>query len=227
MEKYFQETVIPPGDEKPGGDMTGPERAFLEKYMGVDFEKTLAQKGLNRPAAVQSVTGPLGAASPGPRTSPAGEPDEDVMAGLRRAREIQMVIFFVGDQEFAIPIDLIQEVIRSVDPTRLPAAPYFVAGVMNLRGRVIPLLDMAALLGLPNHEDGQAFTIICRAKGLSMGLMVKRISTMRRTPNEDVEWGVEAQTGASADFLAGLMKAGDRLIKIISVDTLFQKALKS
>jgi len=235
MERYFQETVIPPGDEKPGGDMTAPERAFLEKYMGVDFEKTMAQKGLDRPARVESVTGPMGgegreeaafAQGSGEAGAPAGL-DEDVMARVREAREIQMVIFFVADQEFAVPIDLVQEVIRSALATKLPAAPYFIAGVMNLRGRVVPLLDMAALLGLPSDDDGRAFTIICRVKGLSLGLMVRRISTMRRAPAEDVEWGVEAQTGASADFLDGLMKVGERLVKIISVDTLFQKALKS
>jgi len=225
LETYFQDAVVPPGDEANAGAMTDSERAFLEKYMGVDYENALAEKGLTRPAVVESVTGPMGAAAADGLLPE--EPEENLEARLREAAELQLVIFFVEGQEFAVPIDQVQEVIRAVTATKLPAAPYFIAGVMNLRGRVTPLVDMAALLGLPPGDDKSAFTIICRHKGLSLGLMVRRIATMLRAKGEEIEWGVESQVGANAEFLSGLLKAGDKLIKIISVDTLFQKALKS
>lgn len=226
LETYFQDAVVPPGDEASAGAMTDSERAFLEKYMGVDYEKTLAEKGLTRPAVVESVTGPMGEAATGLGHVP-DEPEPDIEAALREAAEIQLVIFFVEGQEFAVPIDQVQEVIRAAAATKLPSAPRFIAGIMNLRGRVTPLVDMPALLGLSSGEAENAFTIICRHKGLSLGLMVRRISTMLRAKGEDIEWGVESRIGVGADFLAGLLKVGEKLIKIISVDTLFQKALKS
>jgi len=142
--------------------------------------------------------------------------------------ELRLVSFHISDQVFAVPIMLVQEVLRAVPATKLPAAPPFLAGVTNLRGRVTPLVDLARLLGIPvgqDHED--KFLIVCRVHDMQIGLLVRAIDTMYKAPRGDIEWNIEAQVGVSADLMAGLLKADDRLIKILSVNRLFQKVLKS
>lgn len=249
LERYFEQQVALP-EESGNAAFTDAERAFLERYLGADFQGALASQGLNRPAAVRSVSGPMVSEPPatpaeappgavsGPVVGPAADaaadaasdpavdPDRDLEARLRQARELKLVGFRVGGQELAVPIAQVQEVIRSVPVTRLPASPPHLLGIMNLRGRVVPLLDMAGLLGL-DAAAGCRFVIVCRRRDMLLGLQVEAIAAMHQARGENIEWGVEAQVGVAPDLIAGLLLSGDYLVKILSVDSLFQKVLKS
>lgn len=247
LERYFEQQVTLP-EEKPGA-FTPTERAFLERYLGTEFESADGGAALPRPARVESVTGPLAATPAAPEASapvapagpgqtatpsvpeaaaPAWDAAEDGLeAALREARELKLVGFRVGGQELAVPIAQVQEVIRSLSATKLPAAPAHILGIVNLRGRVVPLLSMASLLGLPDREGEDRFIIVCRRHDMLLGLVVGAIAAMHQARGDDVEWGVEARVGVSADLIAGLLKVGDLLVKILSVDSLFQKVLKS
>jgi purine-binding chemotaxis protein CheW len=243
LEQYFEERVVLPEQAK--GAFTATERAFLERYMGSDFEAALAREGLARPAAVESVTGPL--AHPEPANTPlaatAAEastsgttdaPDrddvsEDAMleAALREAREIKLVGFRVAGQEISVPISQVQEVIRAIPVTRLPAAPRHILGILNLRGRVVPMVDLADIMDFSGERGENRFIIVCRCRGMLVGLMVEAIAAMHQAQGEDIEWGIEARVGVASDLISGLLKVGDTLVKILSVDSLFQKVLKS
>lgn len=121
---------------------------------------------------------------------------------------------------------VIQEVVRKVPVTLLPAAPRFMQGIINLRGRVTPVLDLRHLL-----HDGMGvqdkFVVICRHKGLQIGLAISAVRTMYRAYNKDLVWGVESEVGVSSDFLLGLYKNGEKLVNILSVDRLVEQILKS
>jgi purine-binding chemotaxis protein CheW len=243
LEQYFEQQVILP--EEAPGPFTPTERAFLERYLGADFETAAGNGALPRPARIQSVTGPLAdtpvpsraSAGPGPAQAPGmaasavatagGAVEDGLEAALREARELKLVGFRVGGQELTVPIAQVQEVIRAVPVTKLPTAPSHILGIMNLRGRVVPLLSLAGLLGLPEHEDGGRFIIVCRRHDMFLGLMVEAIAAMHQARGEDVEWGVESRVGVAAELIAGLLKVGELLVKILSVDSLFQKVLKS
>lgn len=230
LEQYFEKRVTLP-DVGPQGAFTAAERDFLERYMGADFEAALAREGLSRPAAVQTVAAPVGEmpeAASVPAASPAAPAvDDDVEAGLRQARELKLVGFRVGGQELAVPIAQVQEVIRAVPVTKLPTAPEHIVGIMNLRGRVVPLVAMDSLLGLSGRDDEARFIIVSRRRDMMLGLMVSAITTMHQAGGDAVEWGVEARVGVASELIAGLLKLGDGLVKILSVDSLFQKVLKS
>ncbi|MGD9608232.1 MAG: chemotaxis protein CheW [Desulfovibrionaceae bacterium] len=230
LERYFEQQVTLP-EEKPDA-FTPTERAFLERYLGSDFESADGGATLPRPAKVESVTGPLAAAPPAPIVPEAAAQtwdaaEDGLEAALREARELKLVGFRVGGQELAVPIAQVQEVIRSLSATKLPAASAHILGIVNLRGRVVPLLSMASLLGLPDREGEDRFIIVCRRHDMLLGLVVGAIAAMHQARGDDVEWGVEARVGVSADLIAGLLKVGDLLVKILSVDSLFQKVLKS
>lgn len=226
LENYFAQDVALP--EAPGGmaGLTNSEKAFLEKYVGAGWENSAAAGELARPAQAEQVLMPSGEASPGqPSRSMRGD---ELEASLMAEPELRLVSFHVAGQLFAAPIMLVQEVLRAVPATKLPAAPPFLAGVTNLRGRVTPLVDLAVLLGVEREEQAQDnFLIVCRIEDMQIGLLVRAIDTMYKAPREDIEWGIEAKVGVNADLMAGLLKAQDRLIKILSVSRLFQKVLKS
>ena len=231
LEQYFEQSVLLP--EQGGGTFSEAERAFLSRYMGDDFEAALARSGLSRPAAVVTVSGepaPDPALDPAPgdgRESADVEDAAALEAALAEARELKLVGFTVAGQELAVPIAQVQEVLRAMPLTRLPAAPAHIAGVTNLRGRVAPMVDLARIMDLCGNCAQQRFVIVCRCRGMLVGLLVEAISTMHQASGDDVEWGIEARVGVASDMVLGLLKAGERLVKILSVDSLFQKVLKS
>lgn len=227
LEEYFEERVLLP--EQGDGAFSDAERAFLSRYMGEDFEAALERQGLSRPAAVESVTGELSPASPVQAEAGNREGDEDATleADLAQARELKLVGFRVAGQELAVPIAQVQEVLRAMPLTRLPAAPPHIAGVTNLRGRVAPMVDLAKIMDFSSPGGDNRFVIVCRGRGMLLGLLVEAIAAMHQVAGQDIEWGVEARVGVASELVSGLLKVGDGLVKILSVDSLFQKVLKS
>ena len=189
----------------------------------------LFRSGLARPAAVESVTGELSPAPSPPAEAGNREGDEDAAleADLAQAREIKLVGFRVAGQELAVPIAQVQEVLRAMPLTRLPAAPPHIAGVTNLRGRVAPMVDLAKIMDFSSPGGDNRFVIVCRGRGMLLGLLVEAIAAMHQVAGQDIEWGVEARVGVASELVSGLLKVGDGLVKILSVDSLFQKVLKS
>lgn len=218
-EEYFQSqnfsTDLPPDAKL--GEFTAAERAFMEKYMGVDAGATLRAIGL-APASTPGEDGTV---------IPSEEREESLDAIIRRAPELLMVGFFLGEQEYVVPTLAVQEVIRYSAPARLPAAPKFVAGVINLRGKVTPLIRLRDLLDPDTAvEKPNQFIIVCRRSGLQFGLIIDRVHTMYRVPREDIDWSIETHLGANVDFIAGLLKLGESLVGIVSVDRIMEVIVK-
>lgn len=180
--------------------------------------------------------------SPAPKAAPvpvpACSPQEDLYGAmsedepldiiLRRENELQMVAFFLGKQEFIVPTMAVQEVIRYEVPAKMPAAPEFVAGVINFRGKMTPLVHLRDMLEIRQaRETEDRFIIVCRRKGLQIGLIIERVRTMYRVPQSDIEWGIESLLGINnAEFLSGLLKLNDNLVGIVSVDRIIDYVLE-
>ncbi|CAK7034465.1 MAG: hypothetical protein DELT_00502 [Desulfovibrio sp.] len=222
-EEYFQEqnfsTDAPP-DAKPG-EFTDTERAFMEKYMGVEAASTLRAIGIEAPAP-----GSDAGREDAPKTAP--QPEEEPLENvLKREQELLMVGFYLGGQEFVVPTLAVQEVIKSSPPAKLPAAPSFVAGVINLRGKVTPLIRLRDMLeAAPSSGAEHQFIIVCRRRGLQFGLMIDRVHTMYRVSQADIDWGIESHLGANVDFISGLLKLRDDLVGIVSVDRIVEIVVK-
>jgi len=181
---------------------------------------------------------PAPVAAPGPipaavaataKPSEVFEPEEpSIDSMMRLAEEQQLVAFYLGEQEFVLPIIAVQEVIRALPFARIPSAPALVAGVVNLRGRVTPLLQLRELLDVPRKGDSRddSFIIVCRHRGIQMGLLIDRVHTMYRVRQKDVDWQVEATLG-NIDIVSGLLKNNDRLLGIISIDKIFDMLLQA
>lgn len=157
------------------------------------------------------------------------EREPDLLELLRNESELQMVSFFLGHQEFTVPINAVQEVIRSLPATKLPVAPPFVTGVINLRGIVTPIIQLRELLGiagLEEQERSDRFIVVCKRHGLQFGLVIDTVHTMYRVPQDSIDWAVESHLGVAVQYIFGLMKSEDALISIISVDNIVEAILE-
>ena len=192
------------------------EQAFMDKYLGMEGGATLEKLGINPEKAK---------VEPDLHREMGDEESLDNM--LRLAPEIQMVGFFLGSQEFTIPTVVVQEVIRTMPLAKLPAAPECVAGVINLRGKVTPLIRLRDMLEVSSPRLGEdKFIIVCRRQGLQVGMIIERVHTMYRVPQADIDWGIEAHIGTNVDFIAGLLKLREQLVGIVSVDRIIASILK-
>lgn len=222
-EQYFVEDVRLPDTDDKSRSLTGAEQAFLDKYLGVDQAGVLAQTRRMDPRGEDVVAGFAGSA-PDP-VAEAQQSDQHSDESMRSQETVRLVSFSILGREYALPITVIQEVIRFMKPTKLPSAPPYIAGIINLRGRVTPLVCLRQLMGISGDQE-ERFIVVCRHKGLQVGLMINAVSTMYQASGDDLEWSVEAHVGVSANLLLGLYKSGEKLISILSIDNLVQGVLQ-
>lgn len=122
------------------------------------------------------------------------------------------------------------EVIRYEEPFKLPMAPAYMPGVVNLRGRILPVVRLADLLILEGRRKAAAaaapeggkngLIIICEGRGLQVGLLIDKLHTMFKAGQSDLNWNAEAHLGPSAELLSGLLETGEKLLGIVSVERL-------
>lgn len=136
---------------------------------------------------------------------------------------IQLVGFVVGDEEFCVPILSIQEIIKPIEWTRVPQTPAYIIGVFNLRGSVIPLIDLRSRFGLPTmkHTDETRF-IVMKNRDDVAGFVIDRLTEAIRLPKRDV--GPAPETiSAEESLIDGVGKQADRIITILKVDKLLER----
>jgi len=127
---------------------------------------------------------------------------------------LQLLTFKLDDQEYALNIANVVQVVRMVAVTRAPKAPVFVEGMINLRGRVIPVVSLRQRCGLVDRPyDLNTQLLIARADGRVMALMVDVVSEVLSIPVDCVE--PPDQIGADMEHLLAVGKLGDRLILIL------------
>ena len=220
-EQYFQEQNFANLEAtiKAGYQFTAAEKAFMQKYLGVDGADLNGSFDLSAELAKEPVF-----VEDGFNLGPEEEPVEQI---LRREEQLLLVGFFIGDQEFTLPTLAVQEVIKATATAKIPSAPGFVGGVINLRGRVTPLVHLGDMLEVHNHDKKKDdFIIICRRRGLQIGLMIERVHTMYRVKQESIDWAIEAHIGTSVEYISGLLKINDMLVSIVSIDRVVESILK-
>lgn len=133
----------------------------------------------------------------------------------------QLVVFQLGSEEYAISISQVKEIIRYGGATKLPNTPAHLEGIINLRGKVIPVIDLAKRFGLAQAARTSAQALIVEAAGREVGMVVDVVSEVLRLEDSAIEPG---QTVSHAgEFLRGIGKLGDRLLIILDLDKLFSE----
>jgi len=101
---------------------------------------------------------------------------------------IQLVSFKLGEEEFGIDILKVQEINRMVEITKVPQAPHFCEGVINLRGKVIPVIDLRLKFTMEAKErDKDSRIVVCDVNGVVIGMIVDAVEEVLRIPSSTVE----------------------------------------
>ncbi|HLD23216.1 MAG TPA: chemotaxis protein CheW [Sulfuricurvum sp.] len=136
---------------------------------------------------------------------------------------IQLVGFIVGDEEFSVPILSIQEIIKPISWTRVPQTPTYILGVFNLRGSVIPLIDLRSRFGLETmkHTEETRFIVMKNNDDVA-GFVIDRLTEAIRLPKKDV--GPAPDTiNEEESMIDGVGKQADRIITILKVGKLLER----
>lgn len=133
--------------------------------------------------------------------------------------EIQIACFRLGEDLYAADIMRIKEIIRLQKLTNLPKAPDFVEGVLNLRGTVIPVVDLRKRFDLPVTPLNRDTRLLIVTVGRQvMGLVVDEVTEVISVSVKDIKAPPQMAGGVGAEYLVGVCLAGDSLIMLLNLD---------
>ena len=132
------------------------------------------------------------------------------------AEELKVIVFTLANEEYGIEVDKVKTIERMTPITRVPKTPPFVKGVMNLRGVVVPVIDLRGRFGLPETEPtDNSRIIIVAANELEVGFIVDSANDVLDVMSDSIENPPEVVGGVKAKYLSGVAKIGDNRLLIL------------
>ncbi len=136
--------------------------------------------------------------------------------------EQQLVVFDLGTESYGVDIGTVREINRIQTITKLPNTPEYVEGVINLRGTVIPVVDLRSRFGLERLEHTKDTRIVVvDIDGQNIGVIVDAVTEVLYIPSESIEPPTAMIASADSDYLVGIVKLEERLISLLLLDRLF------
>jgi purine-binding chemotaxis protein CheW len=140
---------------------------------------------------------------------------------------MQVVSFALGNEEYGVDIAQVQEINRMVTITHVPRAPHFMEGVINLRGQLIPIIDLRTRFGMPRTEHTKNTRIVVTEIGTKrVGMVVDSVSEVLRLPVEQIEDAPDMIAGVDTEYIRGVGKMNDRLIIMLDLGRVISGAEK-
>ncbi len=134
---------------------------------------------------------------------------------------IQLVTFRIGEEEFGVDILAVQEIIRLMQITMVPRAPGFIEGVINLRGKVIPVINMRTRFNKAQVAPDSSTRIVVMELGQKIvGFLVDGVSEVLRIPESTVEDPPPVVAGIGSEYIRGIGKLDNRLLILLDLDHL-------
>jgi purine-binding chemotaxis protein CheW len=138
-------------------------------------------------------------------------------------KEIQIVGFRIGRETFGLPISIVREIVRVPEITSVPNAPNYIEGVINLRGRIIPVVDLRKRFGDRFPESNKKNRIVVVEVGRrSIGLIVQSASEVLRIPPADIEPPDKVFQESEVDYITGVGKLKGRLVILLDLERILQ-----
>ncbi|MGB9840671.1 chemotaxis protein CheW [Thermovenabulum sp.] len=134
----------------------------------------------------------------------------------------QYVVFKLGDEEYGIDILQVKTIEKVLPITRIPRAPHYVKGVINLRGEIIPVIDLKKKFDLKEEElTPEARIIIVSVADVTIGMIVDSATEVIQLPQDSIEPANSIKVGINSDFIEGVGKLeDDRLLIILNLEKL-------
>ena len=139
-----------------------------------------------------------------------------------------LATFFLSGEEYGIDVRLVQEIIRVGEITQVPRAPGFIKGVINLRGRIIPVIDLKRKLGLGEVSEAarQSRIVVVKVRDRMVGLLVDGASQVLKVPVASIEAAPEEVVEIDANYLRGVAKLENRLIILMDLNKVLALELR-
>ncbi|MFA5806480.1 MAG: chemotaxis protein CheW [Melioribacteraceae bacterium] len=132
---------------------------------------------------------------------------------------LQLVSFKIANEEFGVDILNVQEINKMTTITKVPNSPAFVEGVINLRGRVIPVVNLRVKMSMPNKEyDKDTRIIVVDLSGKTVGFLVDSVSEVLRIPRNIIEPPPSMVAGINSNYITAVGKLEDRLLILLDLD---------
>lgn len=146
--------------------------------------------------------------------------EQDPKKQLSIKDEIQLVVFNIGSEEFGVEIMHVQEIIRMTSITKIPQAPNYVRGIINLRGRIIVVLNLNVIMGMESKEQDENTRIVVANIGEAvMGFIVDSVSEVIRLPGKNIEPAPAVIANKiGTEYVRGVGKLDDRLLILLNLD---------
>ncbi|MDI9369572.1 MAG: chemotaxis protein CheW [Synergistaceae bacterium] len=139
--------------------------------------------------------------------------------------EQQLVVFGLGKEEFGIDISRVREIVKLQHITTIPRSMDFVEGIVNLRGLIVPIVDLCKRFLVADRsesEDADRRIIVVNMSGQNIGILVDEVSEILRIPDESIEPTPPiVASGVNTDFIRGVAKVNGRLIIFLDLDRIF------
>lgn len=139
-------------------------------------------------------------------------------AGQQGLHAGKFLTFFLGTEEYGLKILSVHEIMGMMPVTRVPRTPEFIRGVINLRGKVIPVIDLRIRFGMAVVDSEDVCIIVVQVRGIQMGIVVDRVSEVVNIAAGEIEpppsFGMEVAT----DFLLGIGKSQGRVRLLLDID---------
>lgn len=133
-------------------------------------------------------------------------------------QELQLVTFRLASEEYGLPITKVQEINRLVPVTKLPQTPAFMEGIINLRGRIIPVIDLRKRFEMPvSAHDDDTRIIIVEINGQVVGVTVDAVTEVIRLSTANIE-PPPSTVAVDSRYINGVGKIDDRLIILLDID---------
>lgn len=139
-------------------------------------------------------------------------------------KELQVVGFRIGRETFGLPISMVREIIRVPDITAVPNAPNYIEGVINLRGRIIPVVDLRKRFGEKSFEpDKKNRVVVVELETRAIGLIVNSASEVLRISPSDIEEPNNVFHEGELDYITGVGKLKGRLVMLLDLNRILQR----
>lgn len=141
----------------------------------------------------------------------------------KKSELIQLVSFHLNNEEYGVEVLKVREIIRMVNITHMPNTPHYVEGIINLRGKVIPIISMCKQFGLMDAESSsQTRVIIMDVGGELLGFTVDAVSEVIRVSASEIQPSPSvAAGGIDQEYIAGVINHGEKLLVLLNLDMMF------
>jgi purine-binding chemotaxis protein CheW len=224
-----EEPLVFPADTPAGAPPPGPKIELPSSGLASDILGWDAARAVQPAASEATSIQPMPEA---PVVETAAQNVSFFSAPTREEKKVaeateHLATFFLAREEYGVDVRLVQEIIRMTEITLVPRAPEFIKGVINLRGRIIPVIDLKRKLGLGEvGATRQARIVVVRVRERLIGLLVDGASQVLKVPVSTIEPAPEEVVEIDANYIRGVAKLEDRLIILVDLHKILALELR-